>query len=422
MIVNVHPGTIEGSVKIPPSKSMTHRAIICASLAAGKSRIDNVAYSKDILTTIDGMRALGADIITHDDFVEIEGIKDFHHLKNANIFCNESGSTLRFFIPIFSLTNEKITFSGSQRLMERPQSVYEDIFAEKGVSFQQKNNTLELHGTLPSGDYTLAGDVSSQFISGLLFTLPLCKGNSTITIQEPFESRSYVDLTIQMLAYFGVEVSYSDENTIYIKGNQEYHSGCYTIEGDYSQLAFFACLSALHGDMEIHGINHDSLQGDKVIIDILRRANVTIEEIPHGYKIYKSEVCGSDIDLADCPDLGPILCVLASFAKGKTHIYNAERLRIKESDRIAAMEEELRKLGISISSTQSDIFIEGADYYDGGCTFQAHNDHRIVMSMAVASVLCKHASTILDAQAIQKSYPSFFEDLKNCGIEVESYE
>lgn len=422
MIVNVHPERASGSVIIPPSKSMAHRAIICASLAKGKSRIDNVAYSKDILTTIEGMRSLGATIITHDDFVEIEGIHDFRHCKDKTIFCSESGSTLRFFIPIFSLTNEKITFSGSSRLMERPQTIYEKIFQEQNVSFIQKDGTLAIQGALKSGDYTLAGDVSSQFISGLLFTLPLCAGNSTITIEAPFESRSYVDLTLQMLAYFGIEVYYQEENTLYIRGNQEYHAGCYRIEGDYSQLAFFATHAALSGDLKITGVNHDSLQGDKVIIDILRKANVQIETIPHGYLVHKSEVMGSEIDLADCPDLGPILCVLAAYAKGDTHIYHAERLRIKESDRIEAMEEELKKLGVAISSTKGDIYISGKDSYDGGCTFKSHNDHRIVMSMAVASSRCEKACTILDAQAIEKSYPTFFEDFINCGGKVERYE
>lgn len=422
MIAQVHPGTCQGSVKIPPSKSMAHRAIICASLANGKSRIDNVAYSKDILTTIEGMRALGANIVVHDDFVEVEGIKNFHQLRTKEIFCNESGSTLRFFIPIFSLCEEKIRFTGKGRLMERPQTVYESLFHNCGLHFEQKDGCIEIEGALQSGAYTIAGDVSSQFISGLLFILPLLEGNSTITITEPFESRSYVDLTIQMLAYFGVEVTFSDPHTIYIKGNQSYQSVCYSIEGDYSQLAFFAVLAAFHQDLRITGVNHDSLQGDKQILNILRDANVEIEEILHGYLIHKSDVQGVDIDLANCPDLGPILCVLGAFAKGKTHIYHAERLRIKESDRIAAMEEELKKLGVTIQCEQGDIYLEGTSSYAGGCSFHGHNDHRIVMSMAIASTLCENSSTIDDAMAISKSYPQFFEDLQACGIEVDIHE
>lgn len=419
MIAQVTSGRCHGGVKIPPSKSMAHRAIICASLAKGKSRIDNVAYSNDILTTIEGMRALGANIVVHDDFVEVEGIKDFHQLKTQEIFCSESGSTLRFFIPIFSLCEEKIRFTGKGRLMDRPQKVYEDLFRENGLHFEQKDGFIEIEGALQSGAYTIAGDVSSQFISGLLFILPLLDGNSTITITEPFESRSYVDLTIQMLAYFGVEAEFTDANTIYIKGNQEYQSVCYSIEGDYSQLAFFAVLAALNNDLRITGVNHDSLQGDKAILSILKQAGVEIEEILHGYLVHKSEVKGIEIDLANCPDLGPILCVLGAFANGKTHIYNAERLRIKESDRIAAMEEELTRLGVSIRCEQGDIYIDGTSQYQGSCAFHGHNDHRIVMSMAIASSLCENSCTIDEANAINKSYPQFFEDLCACGIEVK---
>lgn len=422
MIASIHPGTPVKGVKIPPSKSMAHRAIICASLAKGKSRIDNVSYSNDIVTTIEGMRALGADIITHEDFVEVQGIENFQQLKETTISCSESGSTLRFFIPIFSLCEQKVTFTGKGRLMDRPQKVYEDMFHERGLHFAQKDGQIEIEGALTSGDYTLTGDVSSQFISGLLFILPLCNGNSTITVKEPFESRSYVELTMQMLAYFGVETEFLDHNTIYVKGNQAYQPVCYSIEGDYSQLAFFAVLAALNHDLTITGVNHDSLQGDKVILDILKKANVRIEEVLHGYKVYKSDVKGCDIDLANCPDLGPILCVLGAFADGKTHIYNAERLRIKESDRIAAMEEELLKLGVDIHTTSGDIYIEGNANYEGNKDFHGHNDHRIVMSMAVASTLCKHTCHIDDAQAINKSYPQFFDDLKACEIEVDLHE
>lgn len=422
MIAKVFPGKCKNYVNIPPSKSMAHRSIICAALAKGKSRIDNVSYSQDILTTIEGMKALGANIIQHDTFIEVEGISDFDHMKTTDIFCNESGSTLRFFIPIFSLTNKRITFRGAGRLMERPQKVYKDLFHSLNLTFLQEDGTITIEGSIQSGNYTLAGDVSSQFISGLLFTLPLCKGNSTITIQEPFESRSYVILTMQMLEYFGIECEFQNDHTIYIKGNQSYHAGCYSIEGDYSQLAFFACLGALNQDLNITGVHHNSRQGDKVIMDILKQANVSYQEIPNGYCVHKSNVLASEIDLADCPDLGPILCVLAAFAKGSTHIKNAERLRIKESDRIAAMEEELKKLGVDIHSTEGDIYITGQPTYAGGVTLDGHNDHRIVMAMAVASTLCQQPCTIVGAQAINKSYPQFFDDLKLAGIEVALYE
>lgn len=422
MIAKVFPGKCSGKVTIPPSKSMAHRAIICASLAKGVSRIDNIAYSQDILTTIDGMRALGADIIKHDDFLEVTGIGNINDCDKQEIFCNESGSTLRFFIPLFSLCGKRITFSGQGRLMDRPQSVYEKIFKDQNLFFEHKNGTISIEGPLQSGEFVLEGDVSSQFISGLLFALPLCDKASTITIKEPFESRSYVDLTMQMLTHFGIEVEYSDSNTIYIKGNQEYHSGCYCVEGDYSQLAFFACLGALNHDLEVCGVHHNSRQGDKAIMRILKQAKVDFKEVVNGYAVKKSAPQGTVIDLSDCPDLGPILCVLAAFADGSTHIKNAGRLRIKESDRIAAMENELKKLGVSIHSDENNIYIEGKDSYKGGVIFNAHNDHRIVMSLAIAATLCQNPCTIQGSEAVRKSYPQFFEDLMSVGIEVERYE
>ncbi|MCI9293545.1 MAG: 3-phosphoshikimate 1-carboxyvinyltransferase [Erysipelotrichaceae bacterium] len=420
----ITPGICSGQVHIPPSKSMAHRSIICAALAKGKSRIDNIDYSKDIDTTIEGMRALGAEITLHDDFIEIDGIKDFKHLKSTEIFCNESGSSLRFFLPIFSLSEQTITFTGAGRLMERPQNVYEDLFHELGLTFIHTAESITIKGAIQSGDYVLDGNVSSQFISGLLFALPLCKGNSTITIKKPFESKSYVDLTMQMLEYFGVETDFSDDHTIYIKGNQSYHAGCYTVEGDYSQFAFFAVLAALNHDLTVTGVSKATRQGDQAIIDILKQANVEIEDVHDGFLIHKSDVTGCEIDLADCPDLGPILCVLGAFAKGKTHIRNAGRLRLKESDRIWAMESELRKLGVEIRSCEQDITITGKHLdqcrgvKDQILAFDSHNDHRIAMSMSVAATLCQSRSFIVHAEAVNKSYPQFFDDLRRIGIEV----
>lgn len=422
MIAKIYPSLCHGNITIPPSKSMAHRAIICASLANGVSRIDNVTYSQDILTTIQGMRALGAEITTHDDFVEINGISDFSQCQSQTIFCNESGSTLRFFLPLFSLCDQKLTFTGRGRLLARPQSVYEKLFHEQGLRFDHEKSGITIEGALRSGAFTMAGDVSSQFISGLLFALPLCDGDSLITIQEPFESRSYVLLTMQMLEHFGIQTEFAADNIIKIKGKQKYHPGCYTVEGDYSQLAFFACLAALNHDLAITGVSHTSKQGDKAIMKILKQAEVKYQEIPNGYHIDKSTVKGCEIDLADCPDLGPILCVLAAFAQGRTRIKNAGRLRLKESDRIAAMETELKKLGGTIHSEGDVIHIEGKPTYPGGITLDGHQDHRIVMSMAIAAALCQKPCTIVGAQAVAKSYPQFFDDLKQIGIEVERYE
>ena len=221
MKASLTPSTVSGCVTIPPSKSMAHRAIICASLCKGESIIDNVDYSKDIIATLDGMELLGATIVKEEHRVIIKGVQDFQ-CKQTEVFCNESGSTLRFFIPIFSLCNQELTFSGAGRLLQRPQKVYEELFHNQGLSFQQTNEGITIHESLKAGSYTLQGNISSQFISGLLFTLPLLKEDSTIHILPPFESRSYVDLTIEMLERFGVHVSYIDDTTLHIPGNQSY--------------------------------------------------------------------------------------------------------------------------------------------------------------------------------------------------------
>lgn len=418
MKARVAPTACSGHVAIPPSKSMAHRAIICAALAQGTSVIKNVAYSQDIKTTIAGMQQLGADIRMEEDQVTITGIQDFT-VQQKEVFCCESGSTLRFFIPIFSLCNQEITFTGQGRLMQRPQKVYEDLFHSQSLFFEQNASGITIRERLRPGDITLKGDVSSQFISGLLFTLPMLKEDSTIHILPPFESRSYVDLTLQMLETFGVHASFTDELTIHIPGNQKYKAADYSIEGDYSQLAFFAVLAAINNDLTITGVHHNSRQGDKKILSILKDFGVRMEEVENGYHIYKSRLHGNAVDLADCPDLGPILTVLAMYSPGNTRIYNAGRLRIKESDRIEAMEQELRKFHVDIHSTENEIFISGGTDYTCDTELSAHNDHRIVMALSVAASCSNSICTIEGAQAINKSYPTFFDDLKAIGGKVE---
>lgn len=419
MKVKIYPSIVQGEVVIPPSKSMSHRAIICAALAPGKSTITNVAYSDDIKVTIEGMEQLGATITCLEDCVIIEGIKDFKQLKKNTVFCNESGSTLRFFIPIFSLCNQEISFTGKNRLLKRPQSIYEKIFQEQGISYLQNEDEIRIGARLHASDYVLNGDVSSQFISGLLFALPLLDNDSTIHIKEPYESRSYVDLTLEMLHRYGIKATYQDANTLFIPGKQTYKPQDYKIEGDYSQLAFFAVLASINHDLKCLGLAHDSLQGDKQIISILQNAGAEIEEIEDGYFIKKSKLHNSSIDLNDCPDLGPILTVMAMYANGHTHIYNAQRLRYKESDRIEAMETELKKCNVKFSSSESEIFIQGNTTYESDEILIGHKDHRIVMSLCVAATLFNKPIIIDGVEAINKSYPAFFKDFERVGGKVE---
>lgn len=397
---------------------MAHRAIICACLAPGRSVISNIDYSVDIRATIEGMRHLGASIKEDKDTLFIDGIETFQYDGDV-VNCHESGSTLRFFLPLFSLTGKRATFSGSKRLIERPQNVYEMLFQEQGIDFVRTYPNIIIDGRLKPGELTLKGNVSSQFITGLLFALPLLEADSKIHIEPPFESRSYVDLTIQMLKRFQIIVEYEDAYTLAIKGNQQYQPTDVLVEGDYSQLVFWASLGVLNHSVETHGLDLHSLQGDKKTIDIFQSMNAGIKVLDDGYQFCPGTLNGTVIDLNDCPDLGPMLFALATQANGKTTFQNAGRLRIKESDRIEAMETELKKLGCSISSTFGTVTITGPVKLQGNVTLHGHNDHRIVMALSILATIADEPITIDDAQAISKSYPGFFKDLASCGIFIE---
>ena len=419
MKIKIYPSKCSGEIKIPSSKSMGHRAIICASLANGKSIISNLDYSDDILATIDGMRKLGANIQCEKDRLIVEGIENFYSLKDNIIDCNESGSTLRFFIPIFSLTGEKISFIGKNRLLKRPQKIYEKIFKEQNLYYFQDEDKIEIEGKIKAKEYFIDGNISSQFISGLLFTLPLLTEDSIIKIIPPFESKSYIDLTIDMLKKFGIEVLFLDDLTLTIKGNQKYIATDYKVEGDFSQLGFFAVLGAINNDLTCEGLDINSKQGDREIIEILKNCGIKIEELENGYKIFRGLPKAYNINLENCPDLGPILTVLSAYGDGEFKIYNAQRLRYKESDRIEAMENELKKLGVQISSDESNIYIKGNSKYISCNEVFGHKDHRIVMSLAIFATLLDSPLIIEGAEAISKSYPNFFEDLKNLNIKIE---
>lgn len=419
MKIKIYPSKCSGEIKIPSSKSMGHRAIICASLANEKSIISNLDYSDDILATIDGMRKLGANIQCEKDRLIIEGIENFDSLKDNIIDCNESGSTLRFFIPIFSLTGEKISFTGRNRLLKRPQKIYEEIFKEQNLYYFQDEDKIEIEGKIKGKEYFIDGNISSQFISGLLFTLPLLEENSIININPPFESASYIDLTMEVLKEFGITINKVTPLRFEIQGGQKYIAKDYKVEGDFSQLAFFAVLGALNNNLKCIGVNLNSKQGDKSIIDILKKSGVKIEEIEEGYLIHKGKIKGCEIDLGDCPDLGPILNVLAMYGEGEFKIFNAGRLRLKESDRISAMEEELKKIGVEIETTEDEIKILGKKNYLGNIEVFGHKDHRIVMSLAIAGTMLEKPIIIDGAEAVEKSYPKFFQDLESLNIKIE---
>ena len=420
MLVTISPpARIGGTVSAPPSKSMAHRAVLCSALAKGTSHIENLEFSKDISATLAAAGQLCARVESGPADVLVEGLGHFRPVFGP-VDCCESGSTLRFLIPLASLTGQSITFVGRGRLMERPQSVYETLYREQNLHFEQANGQLTVAGSLRSGEYTLAGNVSSQFISGLLFALPLLAGDSTLHLIPPVESRSYIEMTRAAQAAFGVTSHWLDDTTLCIPGGQQYHPRDYIVEGDYSQAAFLAVLGAVKGGITLTGLAAETLQGDAAILDILRRCGAKFTRTEAGLVFEQAPLHGVDIDLADCPDLGPVLMVLGLLCEGTTVIRNAERLRIKESDRIAAMEAELRACGGVLSSEGGTIAVQGCkpQLHAPEAPLSGHNDHRVVMSLTVLALAADIPLAINEAEAVQKSWPHFFDALKPLGVEV----
>ncbi|HHY97030.1 MAG TPA: 3-phosphoshikimate 1-carboxyvinyltransferase [Acholeplasma sp.] len=413
-MIKITPKDIEGSIEIVSSKSLSHRYVIAASLALGKSKIENILDSDDLVATKNALEALGAKI--DESIIQGSKIKKVHDIIDAH----ESGSTLRFLIPIAMLQDEPIQFIGKGKLPERPLNVYQDLF-ENTYHYKYLSNKelpLEVKGPLKSGVYKLPGNVSSQFITGLLYALPLVQGDSKIILTTPLESRGYVDLTLQVLRQFGIKIE-ELENGFSIKGSQTYQPGNYYVEGDYSGAAFFVAAGLIGKPLLLKGLNPDSLQGDKTIIDIAKQMGGKLEFTNEGLMVYPSNLKGVEIDLSQIPDLGPILMVLACYAEGKTLIKNAERLRIKESDRLEAMVENLTKMGAKMTVINDSVLIEGKCFLNGDVTLNTFGDHRIAMASAIAGRHAKNPIYLDDEKVVSKSYPTFFKEYVRLGGLVE---
>ncbi len=412
------PSILKGELKAPPSKSLSHRALICAALAKGESVITNIVYSDDVLATMNALELMGAKFEKYNEKLIVHGTRRIKAPHNP-INCNESGSTLRFLIPVFSLSGKKISFTGNPSLIKRPQSIYKKIFIEDKNTFELKNNKIMVNGSVTAREYILKGDVSSQFFTGLMFSLPLLKEDSTISIDGQLESKGYIDLTIKTLEEFGVEIV-ELENGYFIKGNQSYEPTNFNIEGDYSQGAFFLVSGVLNGRIKVSDLEHESFQGDKAIIDVIKSMKGKVIFMENGFITEPSSTTGTTIDLSDFPDLGPIIALLGCLSIGKTRIINASRLRIKESDRIDSTVRTLKKLGANISSTKDEITIKGRRTLKGGVTVDSHNDHRIAMMVSIAAALSEEQVILTNANAVSKSYPNFFEDYKSVGGKLKT--
>ena len=402
-----------GIVNIPPSKSLSHRAVICAGLAAlggENSRIENLGESEDISATISCMEALGAEYIRENNAVIVSKAKENKYANNL-MNCGESGSTLRFMLPITALYSEQFTYTGRGRLMERPLEIYERLFAEKGVRFVRENSTLQVKGPLPAGEYRMAGDVSSQFVSGLLLALPMAEGSSKIVLETPLESAAYVKLTLDVMRDFGVKIDRPDDRTYLISGGQSYKPCNYKVEGDYSQAAFFLAAGALGCDVKCAGMRPESAQGDAAIVDILKQMGARINLQEGILAAEPAELSAIDIDVREIPDLVPPLAVLCALAQGTSHITGAGRLRIKESDRLDAIACELEALGATIMQDEDSLTITGKPLLTGGAA-DAHNDHRIAMCVAVAAIKCHSQVEFTGWESVGKSYPAFWADFE----------
>ncbi|WP_028828578.1 3-phosphoshikimate 1-carboxyvinyltransferase [Proteocatella sphenisci] len=422
--IKLEPSNLKGQVKIPPSKSLCHRAIICASLCEGESRIQDFVMSEDMEATIGGMRVLGAKI---DQLLDQNGTLELkisgRDKKNGEyIDCIESGSTIRFLIPLALLDEGKITFDGRGKLATRPLGPYKEMFDKQNINYLYEDNHLPLtvDGVLKSGEYPLKGNISSQFITGLMFALPLLDGDSRIVITTELESKGYVDLTLDMLKKYGIQVENKDYREFIVKGNQRYSKRDYRVEGDFSQAAFWIVAGIIGNGLECNNLNLESLQGDKVILDIVREMGGCFKENEDSVTVYKSDTKGTVIDASQCPDLVPILTVLASLSKGTTRIINAARVRIKESDRLKAISEELRKLGADIEELKEGLVINGVERLWGG-EVDSWNDHRIAMALAVASTRCESPVIIRNSEAVNKSYPGFWKDFESLGGNIHEW-
>lgn len=411
--VKFSPFVPNGTVNVPPSKSDVHRAIICAAMANGVSRISPVALSNDIKATIGCIKALGADAVLENNVLTVDGTNMYKN-KTALLDCGESGSTLRFFIPIAAVGNINATFVGKGKLPQRPIGIFTEALPKAGTVCKTEGGLpLEIKGQLKSGIFEIPGNVSSQFITGLLLALPILEGDSEIVLTSPLESVGYIAMTIRTMKQFGVNIQ-ATEKGWHIKGGQTYKSCNYTTDGDWSQAAFFMVLGAVSGKVTVKGVAKDSTQGDKKCAEILARFGAKVTQLDNEVTVEKGELKAITIDASQIPDLVPVLSVCAAFAEGTTKIINAERLRIKECDRLKATAELLNNLGGKVKELSDGLEITGVSSLKGG-NVNGYNDHRIVMSAAVCAARSDEDITATFAMSINKSYPDFYIDYNSIG-------
>lgn len=399
MKATIAPGKAKGIVLAPPSKSMAHRMLMGAGLAEGISVIENIDLSEDIKATLGILEALGSEYSIENRTVTMKGIGGKKVKTNRVLDTKESGSTLRFFIPILLSGGGKSKLTGAKSLFSRPLGIYEDICREQGISFQKTEDSLELDGQLKATHYRIPGNISSQFITGLLYALPLLSKDSVLEVIPPVESKAYIEMTLEALKIYGIQVQRKG-NTYYIPGNQNYQAVNGTVEGDYSNAAFLDAFNLIGGEVKVKGLKEDSLQGDKI------------------YRTYYQTLLEDNpkMDISECPDLGPILIGMAAANHGAVFT-GTKRLKIKESDRGTVMAEELKKFGIDVEVQENCITVHKSQLQKPSEVLNSHNDHRIAMTLATLCTIT--GGTIEDCMAVKKSYPGYYETIRNLGIQLE---
>ena len=394
MTVTIPKTEYSGEINAQPSKSAAHRALICAAMSEGEeSIIHGIAESEDIKATIECLRELGAEITLHGDIAKIRGIDPAKRKNPVTLDCGESGSTLRFLLPICLLSAQEVTFVGSKRLFERPLDVYEKIASEQGIEFERTDAGIRVKGNLDGGFFRVAGDISNQFVTGLMFAMSFFDNGGIIEITPPIASASYIRMTSEMMDNFGVNSCLTEKNTVIINGKQRYRGREITVEGDWSSGAVFLGLEALGHDVAVNGLDTESAQGDKIIRRYLA-------------KLWRGR---PTLDVTDCPDIAPILMVTASVLNG-AELIGTDRLKDKECDRGEAMAQELAKFGVTVLIGKDSIIVEKPEkLLKPEMPVSSHNDHRTAMSLAALMTLT--GGEIEDAEAVKKSYPTFFDDL-----------
>lgn len=393
MEVKISSSQLKGSVTAPPSKSAAHRALICSFLAGGGT-VKPIVDSRDMEATVGMIQSLK----NHDTLLD----------------CIESGSTMRFMIPVAAALGRNVTFIGRGSLLSRTVGEYLDLLPVHGVKIESDGRLpLTISGQLENGSFDVRGDVSSQYVTGLLLALSALDGDSAVIMKTPLQSKPYVDMTVKVMADYGVNVRETDFGYL-IKGGQKFRVMDYTIEGDWSQAAFFLVAGALNGDVTVKGLDLDSAQGDKRIVDILERFGADVRVENGSVSCRKSELTAADVNASDIPDLVPVLAVLAANAKGRTVISGAERLRYKESNRIESVVTNLKAMGADVTETADGMIINGGRGLKG-TALKGFNDHRIVMAFSVGALAAEGETVIDEAESINKSYPGFFDDYKMLG-------